>query len=266
MRYIEPHIHMVSRTTDDYIDLATSGCVAVSEPAFWAGYDRCSVDGFQDYFNQLTKYEPLRAKKYGIKHYCWLCLNPKESEDLNLTREVLSLIPEYIKSPNVLGFGEIGLNRNTRNEFKALEMHIELAAKLDVLILVHTPHLEDKLKGTRLTIEAIKNESRIKPERVIIDHAEEHTVKMIKDAGFWVGLTLYPQTKCTYTRAADIIEIYGSDKIMVNSAADWGESVPMAVTYFAKEMRLRGHPDSVIEKIVYENPIKFFSQSGKFVI
>ena len=61
MYYIDPHIHMVSRTTDDYETLAKMGCVAVSEPAFWAGYDRGSVDGFCDYFEQLTAFEPKRA-------------------------------------------------------------------------------------------------------------------------------------------------------------------------------------------------------------
>ncbi|MEQ8835236.1 MAG: metal-dependent hydrolase, partial [Lacipirellulaceae bacterium] len=56
MYYFDPHIHMVSRTTDDYETLARMGCVALSEPAFWAGYDRGSVDGFRDYFEQLTSF------------------------------------------------------------------------------------------------------------------------------------------------------------------------------------------------------------------
>ena len=84
MRYIEPHAHMVSRTTDDYADMATAGCVALCEPAFWAGFDRGSADGFRDYFRQLTEYEPRRAANYGIKHFTWLCINPKESEDMAL--------------------------------------------------------------------------------------------------------------------------------------------------------------------------------------
>jgi uncharacterized protein len=153
MRYIEPHGHMVSRTTDDYVDMATAGCAAVCEPAFWAGFDRSSADGFHDYFCQLTDHEPKRAAKFGIPHFCWLCINPKESEDVKLAQDVISLIPKFIDKPNVLGIGEIGLNKNSRNELKVLEMHVEVAAKHNQLILVHTPHLEDKLKGTRLIIE-----------------------------------------------------------------------------------------------------------------
>ena len=184
MRYIEPHGHMVSRVTDDYIDMVTAGCACVCEPAFWAGYDRSSVNGFYDYFCQLTDYEPKRAAKFGLPHFCWLCINPKESEDVKLAEEVVALIPKFLDRPNVLGIGEIGLNKNSRNEMKVLEMHVDLAARHNQMILVHTPHLEDKLKGTRLIIEVIKRDKRIQPERVIIDHVEEHTIKLVLDAGF----------------------------------------------------------------------------------
>ena len=94
MRYIEPHAHMVSRVTDDYDAMVTAGCAAVCEPAFWAGFDRSGVQGFYDYFCQLTDFEPKRAAKYALPHFCWLCINPKESEDMVLAKEVLSLIPE----------------------------------------------------------------------------------------------------------------------------------------------------------------------------
>ena len=131
MKYIEPHAHMVSRTTADYEAMAASGCAAVCEPAFWAGFDRSSADGFYDYFRQITDYEPKRAAMFGIQHYCWLCINPKESEDMGLARDVLDLIPEFLDRPNVLGIGEIGLNKNSRNELEIMECHIQLAADHD---------------------------------------------------------------------------------------------------------------------------------------
>jgi hypothetical protein len=110
MDYIDPHIHMVSRTTDDYETLARMGCVAMSEPAFWAGFDRGSVESFRDYFRQLTEFEPKRAAQFGIKHYTWLCINAKEAENVSLSREVIAMIPEVLEASNVLGIGEIGLN------------------------------------------------------------------------------------------------------------------------------------------------------------
>lgn len=264
MKYIEPHAHMVSRTTDDYERMALAGCEAVCEPAFWAGFDRSSADGFHDYFCQLTEHEPKRAAKFGLKHFCWLCINSKEAEDVKLAAEVIALIPKFLNRPNVLGIGEIGLNKNSRNELRVFEMQVELAAKFDQLILVHTPHLEDKVKGTRLILDVLKNDQRIQPARVIIDHVEEHTVEMVLDAGMWAGMTLYPETKCTPARAIDILETYGRERLWLNSACDWGVSDPLAVPRTALEMKKRGHRADAIEKVIFANPKKFLSQSPNF--
>jgi hypothetical protein len=266
MRYIEPHAHMVSRVTNDYQDMVAAGCAAVCEPAFWAGFDRSSAAGFYDYFCQLTEHEPRRAAKFGLAHYCWLCINPKESEDVGLAREVLDLIPKFLERPNVLGIGEIGLNKNSRNEVKVLEMHAELAARHEQLVLVHTPHLEDKHKGTRLILDVLRNERRLSPERCIIDHVEEHTIKGVLDSGFWAGMTLYPETKCTAARAVDMIERYGAERLWMNSACDWGVSVPLAVPYAGLEMRRRGHQEEQIDRMIYQNPWQFLSQNPRFKV
>jgi len=264
MRYVEPHAHMVSRTTDDYQDMVAAGCAAVCEPAFWAGFDRSSAQGFHDYFCQLTDYEPRRAAKFGLPHYCWLCLNPKEAEDLKLAEEVLAIIPAFLDRPNVLGIGEIGLNRNSRNELAVLERHVDLAARHRQLILVHTPHLEDKFKGTRLILDVLGNDKRIQPERVIIDHVEEHTVRLVLDAGHWAGMTLYPETKCTPARAVDILETYAGERLWLDSACDWGVSVPLVVPYTGLELRKRGHTEEAVDAVLYQNPRRFLRQCPKF--
>lgn len=264
MRYIDPHIHMVSRTTDDYETLAKMGCVAVSEPAFWAGYDRGSVDGFRDYFQQLTTFERTRAGWYGLHHYTWLCINAKEAENVSLAREVIDAIPEFLERPGVLGIGEIGLNKNTRNEATIFLEHVDLAMRTDEQILIHTPHLEDKYQGTRMILDMLIGDSRIDRRRVLVDHVEEHTVRPVLEEGFWAGMTLYPVSKCTPERAADIVERYGPERLLVNSAGDWGPSKPTAVPDFIMAMRKRGHSEALIRRVVYENPIEFFRQSRNF--
>ena len=264
MYYIDPHIHMVSRTTDDYETLARMGCVAMSEPAFWAGYDRGTVDGFRDYFRQLTETEPQRAAQFGIQHFTWLCINAKEAENVSLSREVLAMIPEFIDCDNVLGIGEIGLNKNTPNEATIFQEHVQLAIEYDQQMLIHTPHLQDKYQGTRMILDMLADHTQIDRSRVLVDHVEEHTVKAVLDDGYWAGMTLYPVTKCTPARAVDIIEMVGGERLCVNSAGDWGPSKPTAVPDLIIEMRRRGHAESLIRKIVYDNPRQFFSQSKKF--
>jgi predicted metal-dependent TIM-barrel fold hydrolase len=262
--YIDPHIHMVSRTTDDYRRMAMCGCVAVTEPAFWAGFDRDSPEGFADYFRQLTRVEPRRAAAFGIDHWCWLCINPKEAEDVTFAREVIELIPGFVNAPNVLGIGEIGLNRNTPAEMTILEEQIALADRLGLPVLVHTPHLEDKLKGTRLILDALKRNGNIPPHRVLIDHVEEHTVRLALDAGHWAGMTLYPHTKCTPRRAVDILEAYGDERLCINSAGDWGPSDPLSVPAARLEMRLRGHHQDAIRRLTLDNPDAFLAQSPHY--
>ena len=265
MKYIEPHGHMVSRTTDDYQKIAQAGCEIVCEPAFWAGFDRSSPEGFYDYYCQLTEYEPKRAAKFGIQHYTWLCINPKEAEDAEFAREVMQIIPDFLDKPNVLGIGEIGLNKNTKNELAIFEEHVELAKKYDLPILIHTPHLEDKLKGTRLILDALKN-AQVDPARVVIDHVEEHTIQSVLNAGFWAGMTLYPESKCSGARAIDMLEMYGMEQVWMNSACDWGISDPLAVIKCALEMKQRQYNAQMVEKVIYENPKDFLLKCPNFSI
>ena len=264
MKYIDHHAHMVSRTTDDYAQLALTGCVAVTEPAFWAGWDRSTADGMEDYFRQLTEFEPGRAAQYGIAHYTWLAMNPKESDNRALSRDVLQRIPKYLGLPTVLGIGEIGLNRVTRNEIETYTEQVELALEHRQLILIHTPHLEDKYKGTRISVDVLTRYRDLEPGRVMVDHAEEHTLDMILEHGFWAGLTLYPQTKISPQRAVDVIERYGPDRICVAGACDWGPSDPIAVPRFVMEMRRRRLPEDLIQRVVLENPVRFLGQSPNF--
>ena len=266
MKYIEPHAHMVSRTTDDYEKLALAGCAALCEPAFWAGFDRSSPAGFYDYYRQLTDYEPKRAAKYGIPHFCWLCINPKEAEDAGFAREVMAIIPEVRDQPTVLGIGEIGLNKNTKSELAIFEEHVQLALDRDLPILIHTPHLEDKLKGTRLILDSLASFSKLDRGKVIIDHVEEHTVNLVQEQGYWAGMTLYPESKCTPNRAIDMLETCDASRLWLNSACDWGVSDPLAVVKCGFEMKRRKHTAAEIDTILYENPKRFLSQSKNFVL
>jgi len=264
MQYIEPHIHMACRTTDDFEWLAKTGCTTLVEPAFWAGYDRSGPASVYDYLRHLTEWEPKRAAWFGMAHYCWIGFNAKEAENLAMADAVLPMLPEFLDRPTAVGIGEIGLNKNTRNEAATLVRLIELALSRRELMLFHTPHMADKYAGTRMILDLLRADSRVEPERVCIDHCEEHTIRPALEAGYWAGITMYPTTKATPERAADMVERYGPERILVNSSADWGPSRPTAVPDFILVMRRRGHPEEVIRKVVYDNPRAFLAGSAHF--
>ncbi len=265
MQIIQPHYHGIARTAQDYERMAMSGVVAVAEPAFWAGFDRAYPQTFLDYFRQISEFEPTRAAQYGIRHFCWVAVNPKEAENPPLSRDVMQHMPEFFDKPTVLGVGEIGFHKTTKNEEAIFEEQLEMAIKHHQLVLIHTPHLQDKVRGTRRTLEVLRN-ANIPPERVWIDHVEEHTIREPLEAGYWVGFTLYPITKCSPKRAVDMLELYGHQRILVNSSADWGPSDPFTLQECILEYRRRGHSLQEAIEVFHNNPCRFLGQNPKFDI
>lgn len=261
MRIFDPHIHMTSRTTDDYEAMAAAGVRAIVEPAFWLGQPRTTVGSFIDYFSSLVGWERFRAAQFGIGHNCAIGLNPKEANDESLAREVLAVLPGFLEKDGVVAVGEIGFDSATAAEQAALEAQIALAREHGLPALVHTPH-RDKLEGTRRTL-AVLDRSGFPPERTLIDHNTELTVPWVRDAGCWMGFSIYPDTKMDELRMVRIIDEHGPERILVNSAADWGRSDPLKVAATAAAMRAAGFDDDLIDQVVWRNPVEFFSQSGR---
>ena len=264
MRIFEPHAHMTSRTTDDYEAMAASGVKVLVEPAFWLGQPRTSAGSFIDYFNSLLGWERFRAAQFGIRHHCTIGLNPKEANDDALRREVLALLPRYLAKDGVVAVGEIGYDAMTPAEDEALRAQFDLAREFELPALVHTPH-RDKAAGTRKTLELVE-ETGVAPETVLIDHNNEITVREVHASGCWAGFSIYPNTKMDEYRMVRIVEDIGTDRILINSACDWGVSDPLKVAKTVAAMQEAGFSEDDIDKVVWRNPLEFFAQSGRLIL
>ena len=261
MRFLDSHVHMVSRTTDDYQRMAASGVTAIIEPSFWQGQPRTEPGTFKDYFNTLIGFERFRASQFGIKHYCTIGLNPKEANNEKLAEAVMELLPLYLCKAGVVGIGEIGFDDQTRAEDKYLRLQAQLALEADLPIQIHTPHRDKKL-GTIRTMDVLEDVG-IDPGKVIIDHNNEETVKTVLDRGYWAAFTIYPHTKLGNERMVEILREYGAERIIVDSAADWGISDALAVPKTAALMKERGITLERIEQVTYRNPLAAYGQSGQ---
>ena len=261
MRVFDPHIHMTSRTTDDYEAMAAAGIVAVVEPAFWLGQPRTSVGSFVDYFDALLGWEPFRASQFGVRHHCAIALNPKEANDPGFRQDVLDLLPRYLEKDGVVAVGEVGYDSMTPAEDEVMAAQLELAVAHDLPVLVHTPH-RDKAAGTLRTLDVVR-ESGIDPGRVVVDHNNELTIPMVAGTGCWAAFSIYPHTKMDEVRMVRILQEYGTERMLVNSAADWGRSDPLKVVRTAEEMRRAGFDDDEIDRVVWRNPVAFYAQSGR---
>ncbi|WP_144118884.1 TatD family hydrolase [Catellatospora sichuanensis] len=260
MRIFDPHVHMTSRTTDDYEAMAAAGVRAVVEPSFWLGQPRTSPGSFADYFDALIGWEPFRAGQFGIRHHATIALNPKEANDPRC-REVLELVPRYLDKDAVVAVGEIGYDSMTPLEDLAFAAQLGLAVEFDLPALVHTPH-RDKVRGTQRSLDVVK-ESGIDPGRVVIDHLNEVTVELVRDTGCWLGFSIYPDTKMSPPRMVELLRRHGTERMLVNSAADWGRSDPLLTRRTGEAMLAAGFTEDDVDRVLWRNPVEFYGQSGR---
>jgi predicted metal-dependent TIM-barrel fold hydrolase len=260
MMFIDPHIHMISRTTDDYEAMRQAGVVAVIEPAFWLGQPRTNAGSMLDYFSTIVGWERFRAEQFGIIHYCTIGLNAKEANNEELAEKTMDLLPRYASKEGVVAIGEIGYDDMTDLEEKYFHQQLELAKKLDMLVLIHTPH-RNKKQGTIRSMDLCE-EHGLDPSKVIVDHNNEETVEDVLDRGYWTAFTIYPGTKMGNERMVDIVKQYGTERIFIDSAADWGRSDPLGVPKTAQLMLQRGISRKDVQKVCYQNALDAYKQSG----
>ncbi len=261
MKLFDPHIHMTSRTTDDYQAMAAAGIAAIVEPAFWLGQPRTHVGSFEDYFGSLLGWERFRAQQFGIRHLSTIGLNPKEANNPALAEGVLALLPLHLEKPGVVAVGEIGFDDQTEAETRVFVAQLELARAHELPILVHTPH-RDKKRGTLYTLELLRRHN-FPMELALIDHNNEETLPHVLEAGAWAGHSIYPNTKMDEGRMVALVQKYGTARILVNSAADWGVSDPLKVPKTAAAMAAAGISEDAIVQVCWNNPVEFFAQSGR---
>jgi uncharacterized protein len=261
MKIFEPHIHMVARTTDDYERLALAGVRALVEPSFWLGQPRTQVGTFLDYWSSIRDYEWQRAKAVLIDQYHTISVNPREANDEGLATEALAAMEPFLAHPRCVAVGEVGFDDITAAEERVLRAQVELSMRHRLPLLIHSCHRE-KRRGTERNL-AILREMGIDPALVLYDHNTEETMDLVREHGCWAGLTVYPLTKLSPERAANILETWGAERVMVNSSADWGVSDPLSVPRVVLELRRRGWSDERIESVVWDTPRDFYAQSGR---
>lgn len=261
MMFIDPHAHMISRTTDDYEAMAAAGVVALIEPAFWLGQPRTNAGSYLDYLSTLVGFERFRAGQFGIRHYCTIGLNSKEANNEALAEEVMDLLPRFALKEGVVAIGEIGYDEQTELEDRYFRRQLDLAKELKLPVMIHTPH-RDKKRGTSRSMDVCV-EHGLDPNQVVIDHNNEETVREVLDRGFWAAFSIYPSTKMGNARMVDILRQYGAQRIIVDSACDWGISEPLAVAKTARLALQSGIAEADVRLVCYQNALDAYGQSGQ---
>lgn len=259
---IEPHVHMFSRTTNDYQKMYDAGIRACVEPSFWLGENRKYAGSFWDYWALILNFETVRAERYGIDHWAAVGYNPKEAENRRLFDETMEKFEEFIQHPRCVAVGEVGLNNITENEIYAFKKQLLIAEEYKMPIIVHLPHF-DKRKGAQITVDIIRAEG-LTESRIEIDHNTEETMPITRETDCFTGMTVYPYSKLDPSRVSQIIKDFGSEKMIVNGSADWGVSDPLSLVKTLEFMKSDGHDRGAIERLVNKNADAFYSQNPRW--
>jgi uncharacterized protein len=276
-RLFDPHIHMYSRTTDDYEAMSIAGIEVIVQPSFWLGGPRRFVGTFEDYWEHMITFETKRAKEFGIEHFVCISVNPKEATERPLALDAVDAMVKngYLDRERVVAVGELGYNLINDLEEEVFVKQMDIAAEKDMLMTVHLPH-NNKPEGMKRIERILLNEDdeenkggggggKYDREKILVDHNVEETIEKTLELGMWAGLSVYPVTKLSPKRAMKIIKKYGTERIMIHSAADWGISDPLSVPLVAREMRKSGEfTINDIEKVTFYNAYEYYKQSDRF--
>ncbi|MFL6327920.1 MAG: TatD family hydrolase [Nitrososphaeraceae archaeon] len=265
-RLIDPHIHMYSRTTDDYDVMSKAGIEVIVQPSFWLGSPRTSVGTFIDYWEHMIGFETNRAREFGIEHFVCISVNPKEATERPLALDAMDAMTEYLDRERVVAIGEIGYNMINDLEEEIFIKQMDIASQKNMLMTIHLPH-NNKPEGMKRIEQILKSDTSGKydTKKILVDHNVEETIEKTLELGMWAGLSVYPVTKLSPERAMRLIKKYGQERIMIHSAADWGISDPLSVPLVAREMRKeRAFGINDIEKVTFYNAYDFFKQSERF--
>jgi uncharacterized protein len=275
-RLFDPHIHMYSRTTDDYEAMSIAGIEVIVQPSFWLGGSRRFVGTFEDYWEHMITFETKRAKEFGIEHFVCISVNPKEATERPLALDAVDAMVKngYLDRERVVAVGELGYNLINDLEEEVFVKQMDIAAEKDMLMTVHLPH-NNKPEGMKRIERILLNEDdeenkgggggKYDREKILVDHNVEETIEKTLELGLWAGLSVYPVTKLSPKRAMKIIKKYGTERIMIHSAADWGISDPLSVPLVAREMRKSGEfTINDIEKVTFYNAYEYYKQSDRF--
>lgn len=260
--FIDPHIHTSARTLDEMAAMKAAGIVAVIEPAFWRAELQGKDTGLRDYFNRLVGWERFRASQSDLCHYCTIGLNPREAGDEMMTTQALEVLPVYAANEGVVAIGEIGFETMSDKEEAAFRMQLQIAKKNNLPVLIRAP--QQRKKEAVLLSMRICEEEGMEAGQVIIGHVNEETMEEIHERGYWAALSLCAVNGMTCEQTMAAVQRYSGERLMINSAAEWGWGHPLAVPTLASVMRERGFSSEMVHAVCYANALQAYSYSGRF--
>ncbi len=250
---IDTHAHVDTRPYEDFEKMALAGVTDVLTLAHDPMRMSASVV-FRDHFERLFS-ERERVERNGVRLHVCLGLHPRvRPEDVE---QCLELLESYLqrRDRRVVALGETGLETGSPFEAGMLERQLELSIRYGLPIIIHTPRT-GKIAITRQALDILSTYSMDR-KKVVIDHADGGTVKLILDRGYNAGLTVQP-SKLSPQQAAEIIRQHDASMLVLNTDASSNPTDVLGVPRTVHLLRLSGMGDDRIRLVSEHNARRIF--------
>ena len=250
---IDTHIHSDTRPYEDFEKMALSldGVITLAHDPL----KPYTMDVLRAHFDRLIEDEIERGKKNGLKVFLCLGIHPRMiPPDVNY-----NMLKEYLNNENVVGVGEIGLEKGSKEEIEVFERQLLIAQELNLPAVVHTPRRNKKeITKTILEIIASLGLKKEMERKIVIEHCNKETVPMVYDTEMYIGLTVQPG-KLAPGEAVEIVKEYGGDRFLLNSDSSSAPSDILAVPRTVLKMKIEGIEEEIIKKVSHVNAKELFN-------
>ena len=208
MRLFDPHIHMTSRTTDDYEAMARRRHHGLVEPAFWLGQPRTHVGSSRttSLAHRLGALPRQPVRHPSLLHAGAEPQGGQRSRARRRGHRALAALP---------GEGRRGrgrrdrLRRHDARPKKSTSPRRSSSRKSSICRCSSTRRTATRSAAPSARSRSIR-ELKFPEERVLIDHNNEETLPLVLDTGCWAGHSIYPNTKMDEARMVALVKKYGT--------------------------------------------------------
>lgn len=249
---IDSHVHADTRPYEDFELMAT-----VFDCVITHAHDPLKMRSFDvalDYFDKILGNEIAKARKNGLKMKACIGIHPRAIPP----KIDYNVLKEYLKKENVVGVGEIGLEKCSKEEIEVFENQITIAREMDLPAVVHTPRT-NKEAVTKNIIEVL--DTMDLPidfkKKIVIEHVTKETVPIIWENDYKLGITVQPQ-KLTPNDAVEILGEYCEKRFLLNSDSSSAPSDILGVPKTVLKLKMAGFDEKVINAVSHNNAVDLF--------
>ncbi len=263
---------MDSRSANEYELMAVAGVEAVLVPCPFTGERRTSAAAFLGHFDRILGLERKRAAAFGIELFAALSVHAGDVGDFDAAFEVVEALPELLRGERVCALGEVALKSYSPREVELFVRQLCVAQQAGMPAIVEAPPGDDPGAMLAVLRDAFARHD-LEPRNVMVVDVGLKKLRAFHALGLGAyGVPVSPRLnglfvvhqKADAAEAREILDTYGPERMMFNSALHFGFGDPLGVARVLLHLSRQGVSNELLERLAFRNAAEFFDRSGKF--